>query len=147
MSLEESISFLVAHCRAGEQGYRRASQLMFIEPELAHFFEEQAEARGRAAQALEHRLQAAGRKLIAQPLIQPPSEGWSWPAAQDETPEAVIESCHRGEERALRAYEQAMAEVPDDWRWELNSQYQSIRSARAKLHSWLSGRESQPQRS
>jgi hypothetical protein len=147
MSLEETISLLVAHCRAGEDGYRRASQLMFTEPELAHFFDEQAQARGRAAQALEDRLQAAGRKLIARPLIQPPSEGWSWPAAEDDTPEAVIASCHRGEERALRAYEEHIPEVPEEWRWELNAQYQSMRSALAKLHSWLGGHETQPQRS
>ncbi len=146
-SLEETISVLVAHCRAAEDGYRRASELTFIEPEVAHFFEEQAHARALAAQALAERLRDGGGKLIARPLIQSPTEGWSWPAADDDTPEAVIASCHRGEEGELRAYEQAMGNVPDDWRWQLNEQYQSMRSARAKLHSWLEGRESRPQRS
>lgn len=147
MSLEETISVLVAHCRAGEDGYRRASEKMFIEAELSHFFEEQADTRARAAQALEDRLQAGGGKLIPRHIIAPPSEGWSWPAAEDETPEAVIASCHRGEERAVRAYEEALRTVPEDLRWPINEQYQSMRSALAKLHSWLSGRETQPQRS
>jgi uncharacterized protein (TIGR02284 family) len=146
-SLEETISVLVAHCRAAEDGYRRASELTFIEPELAHFFEEQGQARALAAQALEDRLRDSGGKLIAQALIQAPTEGWSWPAADDDTPEAVIASCHRGEERELRAYEEAMHKMPEQWRWEINEQYQSMRSARAKLHSWLQGRESHPQRS
>jgi hypothetical protein len=146
-SLEGTISVLVAHCRAAEDGYRRASELTFIEPEVAHFFEEQSQARGRAAQALEDRLQKSGGRLIAQSLLQPPSEGWSWPTAEDDTPEAVIAACHRGEERELRAYEEALRSVADNWRWELNEQYQSMRSARAKFHAWLEGRETRPQRS
>ena len=139
MSLEQTISDLVAHCRASEEGYRRASELMLVEPDLSHFFDEQAQARSLAAQALEERLSATGGRLVVPTLLAPPSEGWSWPAGDDDTPEAVIASCHRGEERAMRAYEKALANLPEDWRWEVNAQYASMRSARAKLHTWLSG--------
>ncbi len=146
MPVDETISRLAAHCRAAQEGYRRAAELTLVEPELAHFFQEQAQTRALAAQALEDRLRASGGKLLAQPLLAPPTEGWSWPADSDETPEAVIASCHRGEERAVRAYEQAREALPEDWRWEVSEQYATMRSALAKLHTWLQGRESQPPR-
>jgi hypothetical protein len=56
-------------------------------------------------------------------------------------------SCHRGEERAVRAYQQALDALPDECRWEVSAQYQSMRSTLAKLRAWLEDKETRPQRS
>jgi uncharacterized protein (TIGR02284 family) len=147
MALEDTVTDLIAHCRAGEDGYRRASEILLEEPELVHYFDEQAQTRAIAARALEDRFSKTGKRLRTESLIAPPAEGWSWPTTQDSTTEAVIASCHRGEERAVRAYQQALGALPDEWRWEVSVQYQSMRSTLAKLRAWLQDKETRPQRS
>jgi uncharacterized protein (TIGR02284 family) len=147
MAIEDTLTDLIAHCRAGEDGYHRASRILLEEPELVHYFDEQAQTRGLAAWALEARLSKTGKRLRSRSLTAPPTEGWSWPATQDRTAEAVIASCHRGEERAVRAYQQALDALPDECRWEVSAQYQSMRSTLAKLRAWLEDKETRPQRS
>lgn len=144
--LETRISELVAQCHAAQEGYHRAAEILFDQPEVVHFFDEQAQARNRAAQALENRLAQTRGHLKPQELLSPPSEGWSWPAAEDTTPEAVIASCHRGEEREVQAYAQLLDDFTGEWRWEVRQQFEAARSALSKLHTWMEGKEVQPTR-
>jgi hypothetical protein len=128
-------------CRQTANAYQEASGRLISEPDIAHFFEEQAENRDLAAEALEKILDQDGMRPKPEELISPPTEGWTYPTDSDSTPEAIIESCHRGEERALAEYQRALGTLPEEWHFELEHLYQNTRSAVAKLHTWLDRKE------
>jgi hypothetical protein len=147
MALEDTLTDLIAHCRAGGDGYRQASRKLLEEPELVHYFDEQAHTRALAAAALEQLLINSGERIVRERLTSPPKEGWSWPGPQDRTAEGGTASCRRGAERALHTNQSALNSLPDEWRWEVAVQYQSMRSTSAKLRAWLEDKETRPQRS
>src|SRR5205823_3886636 len=99
------------------ESYRRAAEILIEEPDVAHFFEEVAENRLQAADAFENKLVHAGMRLSPEILIAPPREGWTQPTGNETDPHFVIESCHKAEERAAAAFEEALQTLPEDWHW------------------------------
>jgi len=143
MKLEDRITTLIAICRENAESYRRAANINILigEPDTAHFFEEIAENRLLAADALENKLRNAGKRLNPEILIAPPREGWTQPRGNETDPRSVIESCHEAEQRAAAAFEEAVQALPQEWHWILNEYSQHIHSAAAKMHTWLEGKE------
>ena len=137
---EATITSLIAICRQSADSYRRAAEILVSRPDLAHFFEEMADHRLLAADAIEKRLIRSGAKPVAAVLTAPPSEGWTSPTHETD-PVAVIEICHQSEEQTQDAFQEALRTLPEEWRWELNEYCQHSRSALAKLHAWLQGKE------
>lgn len=138
--VEDTITSLIAICRESGGTYRRAAEILVNRPDLAHFFEEMADHRMLAADALEQRLiRATIRPAAANPAAGP-FEGWTR-LEHDSEPMDTIEICQEFEERTQKNFEQALRALPEEWRWELNEYSQHSRSALAKLHSWLEGKE------
>jgi hypothetical protein len=141
MTLEDTVTRLIAVCRVDANSYRRASEILVGEPEVAHFCDEMAENRLLASNTLEKKLMEAGKRPKGEILTAPLTEGWSQPTGNESDPGSVIEACHEAEERALTAFEQARQTLPEDWLWVLNEYSQHMHSALAKMHAWLQGKE------
>jgi uncharacterized protein (TIGR02284 family) len=141
MTTKGKVTELIAMMRENADSYRRAAQALVGEPDIAHFFEEMADNREMAADAIERKLIDSGKRPNRAILTAPLSEGWGRPASNETDPLAVIQACHQAEERALKAFEEALHILPEDWRWELNEYSQHIRSALAKMHAWPQHKE------
>jgi Domain of unknown function (DUF2383) len=137
---EATITQLIAICRQSADSYHRAAELLVGRPDLAHFFEEIADNRILAADAIEKRLLESGKKPVAEILTAPPSEGWTRPDSETDA-DTIIEICHESEERTLQALEEALRTLPEDWHWPLSEYSQHAHSALAKLHAWRQGKE------
>src|SRR3954447_8903659 len=101
MTIEDRVTALVAITRENADSYRGAAEALVREPDMAHFFEELADNREMAANAIERKLIDSGKRPSAAVLTAPPSEGWRRPSSTDSDPLAVIQACHQAEERAL----------------------------------------------
>ncbi|MGH7906945.1 MAG: hypothetical protein ACREP6_09975 [Candidatus Binataceae bacterium] len=145
MEVEDLVTNLIAACRDDANSYWRASEILFDQPDIAHFCEEEAQNRDLAADVLEKRLSASGKKPNPKILLAPAAEGWSQPGPGDRDVKAVIEACHTAEERTIKMFEEAEGTFPDQWRWEIGEHYQNMRSAAAKLHAWLQNKEIGPE--
>jgi hypothetical protein len=146
MTLEDRVTSLIAICRENSDSYTRAAEILVGEPDTAHFFEEIAENRLLASNALEKKLLQTGKRLNADIFTAPPHEGWTQPTGGETDPRSVIEACHEAEERAISAFDAALQALPEDWDWLLNEYSQHMRSAVAKMHAWLEGKESASKR-
>lgn len=143
-SIEDTITKLIASARQTADGYTRASERLVDQPEMAHFFDEQADYHNMAAGTLERRLMEAGKRPNAGILSAPEAQGWTQPA-DDDNPKSIIEACHEGEERTAAAFNAALQELPEDWRWQVREYADNMRSAIAKLHAWLQNKEIGPE--
>ena len=141
MELQDRVTQLIAICRENAESFRRAAEILVDEPEFAHYFEETSENRLLAADSLENKLLQNGRRLNTEILASPPREGWTRPTGNETNLVSVIEACHEAEERAVAAFEEAAQLLPEEWRWALNEYSQHMRSALAKMHAWLAGKE------
>jgi uncharacterized protein (TIGR02284 family) len=141
MTTEDKVTELIAMMRENADSYRRAAEVLVGEPDMAHFFEEVADNREMAADAIERKLIDSGKRPNRTILTAPASEGWGRPASNETDPLAVVQACHQAEERARKAFEEALKSLPEDWRWKLNEYSQHIRSALAKMHAWLQHKE------
>lgn len=145
MAIEDTITTLIATARQTADGYSGASERLIDKPELAHFFDEQADYHNQTANALEAKLIEAGKRPKADLLIAPDSQGWTRPAVNETNPKSIIEACHEGEKRTAETFEEALKEVPDDWRWQIREYADNMRSAITKLHAWRQGKEIGPE--
>jgi hypothetical protein len=144
MTIEDTVTQIVALCREESDGYRHAAENLVEHPEIAHFFDQQADYRDQIADRLEKQLVDSGKRLNPKILTAPPSEGWTRPAPDESNPKLVIEACHESQERTVHAFDSALKSLPDEWRWLLSEYSQNLHSALSKLHSWMQGKEVGP---
>src|SRR4051794_28866262 len=104
MTIEDRVTALVAITRENADNYRRAAEALVGEPDMAHFFEELADNREMAANAIDPKMIDSGKRPSAAVLAATPSEGWRRPSSTHSDPLAVIQACHQAEERALAAF-------------------------------------------
>jgi hypothetical protein len=145
MALEETVTRLIAAARACADCYRVGSQNLPHEPAIAHFFDEQAEYHDLAAEWLEETLMDSGKRPVAEILSAPPPEGWTRPALGDTNPKTVIEACHASEEVTINEFANAEQDLPAPWAEQVRNYVNNMRSAIAKLHAWMEGKEIGPQ--
>jgi uncharacterized protein (TIGR02284 family) len=145
MAIEDTITTLIASARQTADGYTRAAERLIDQPELAHFFDEQADYHHQAADTLERKLIEAGKRPKADILMAPEAQGWTLPAANDTNPKSIIEACHEGEERTAKTFQEALKELPEEWHWRIREYADNMRSAIAKLHAWLQNKEIGPE--
>jgi uncharacterized protein (TIGR02284 family) len=114
-----TLNQLVQTCKDGEQGFQTAARAV-DDPNLRHLFESYAQQRSEFAAELEVEVERMGR--------QPPESGHlaaslhrGWTnlkaAVTGRDEGAIISECERGEDLAVRAYQEALAtQLPADLR-------------------------------
>jgi len=79
-------------------------------------------------------------------ILQAPSpEGWSYPAVGESNPRELIRVCHAREELTANKFEESAKSLPSEWSGQVREYANNMRSAIAKLHAWLQGKEIGPQ--
>jgi uncharacterized protein (TIGR02284 family) len=106
-----TLNQLLQTCRDGEQGFQAAAQGV-DDPNLQHLFESYAQQRGEFAAELEQEVERLGaRPAEGGHLTAALHRGWtnikSVVTGRDEG--AIITECERGEDIAVRAYQEALS--------------------------------------
>jgi uncharacterized protein (TIGR02284 family) len=129
---------LIQTCRDGEQGFQVAAEGV-DDPNLRHLFESYAQQRGEFAAELEQEVERLGQKPAeGGHLAAALHRGWtSIRAAVTGRDEGVIISeCERGEEIAVRAYQDALnSPIPADLRALVERQLVKIKEAHDQVRS------------
>jgi hypothetical protein len=118
---------------------------MVMQPAIAHFFKEQADYHGQAADWLENKLTAQNKSPITEILTAPDAQGWNHPASTEFNPKAIIRACHESEELTAGIFRQDAERLPEDWQYEVKAFIEDMNSALAKLHAWLDNKEIGPE--
>jgi uncharacterized protein (TIGR02284 family) len=137
-AVASTLNQLVQTCKDGEQGFQAAAQGV-DDPNLQRLFESYGQQRGEFAAELQ---------LEVERLDQEPAEsghlsaalhrGWmnikAAVSGRDEG--AIISECERGEDLAVRAYQEALAtELPPDLRGLVERQLVKIKEAHDQIRS------------
>jgi uncharacterized protein (TIGR02284 family) len=137
-ALASTLNQLVQTCRDGEQGFRVAVEGV-DDPNLQHLFESYAHQRGEFAAELEQEVERLGQKPAeAGHLTAALHRGWTSIRAavtgRDEG--AIISECERGEDIAVRSYQEALStSLPADLRALVERQLMKIQEAHDQVRS------------
>jgi uncharacterized protein (TIGR02284 family) len=133
-----TLNQLLQTCRDGEQGFQAAAQGV-DDPNLQHLFESYAQQRGEFAAELEQEVERLGDKPAeGGHLTAALHRGWtnikSVVTGRDEG--AIITECERGEDIAVRAYQEALGtSLPQDLKAIVERQLLKIREAHDQVRS------------
>ena len=137
-ALASTLNQLVQSCRDGEQGFRVAAEGV-DDPNLQHLFESYAQQRGEFAAELEQEVERLGQKPAeGGHLTAALHRGWTSIRAvvtgRDEG--AIISECERGEDIAVRSYQEALStSLPTDLRALVERQLMKIQEAHDQVRS------------
>ncbi len=137
-TLASTLNHLVQTCRDGEQGFQVAAQGV-DDPNLKHLFESYAQQRGEFAVELEQEVEQLGEKPAeGGHLAAALHRGWTKITAavtgRDEG--AIISECERGEDIAVRAYQEALSSsLPADLKALVERQLVKIKEAHDQVRS------------
>jgi uncharacterized protein (TIGR02284 family) len=136
--IPSTLNQLIQTCKDGEKGFQVAAEGV-DDPNLRHLFESYSQQRGEFAAELQ---------LEVRRLAEDPAEGGHATAAlhrswmgikavvtgRDEG--AIISECERGEDLAVRAYEQALGSaLPSDLKAVVERQFLKIKGAHDQVRS------------
>ncbi len=133
-----TLNQLLQTCRDGEQGFQAAAQGV-DDPNLQHLFESYAQQRGEFAAELEQEVERLGGKPAeGGHLTAALHRGWtnikSVVTGRDEG--AIITECERGEDIAVRAYQEALGtSLPQDLKAIVERQLLKIKEAHDQVRS------------
>ncbi len=133
-----TLNQLLQTCRDGEQGFQAAAQGV-DDPNLQHLFESYAQQRGEFAAELEQEVERLGDKPAeGGHLTAALHRGWtnikSVVTGRDEG--AIITECERGEDIAVRAYQEALGtSLPQDLKAIVERQLLKIKEAHDQVRS------------
>ena len=137
-ALASTLNHLVRTCRDGEQGFQVAARGV-EDPNLQHLFESYSQQRGEFAAELEQEVERLGQKPAeGGHLTAALDRGWTSITAavtgRDEG--AIISECERGEEIAVRAYQEASSSsLPADLGALVERQLVKIKEAHDQVRS------------
>ena len=133
-----TLNHLIQTCKDGEKGFQSAAEGA-SDPNLRHLFESYAQQRGEFALELEAEVTRLDQKPAdsghASAALH---RGWinikAAVSGRDEG--AIISECERGEDLAVRAYEQALAApLPPDLRALVERQFLKVKEAHDQVRS------------
>jgi uncharacterized protein (TIGR02284 family) len=134
----QTLNGLIQICKGGENGYRTAAGGVRT-PDLKQLFESYSAQRALFA----NELQAEVQRLAGQPqeggsIAATLHRGWmnlkGLVTGQDEA--AIIAECERGEDAAVKAYEEAVhADLPDEVKKIVLRQFDQVKEAHARVRA------------